>query len=107
VSSSHSFSTFFGQGGSVVSFGITPSRFWFSKMRSRTLFQPSSNSFIWLILSTHSLVGWCGACVAPGAYLMKIGLLGSIWCIRVIQSMASSAIAVIRFHVPGGLPWNG
>ena len=83
----------FGQGDSLASFGITPSRFWFSKMRSRSLFQPSSNSFILLILSTHSLVGWCGACVAPGAYLMKIGLLGSVWCIRVIQSIASSAIA--------------
>ena len=84
VSWSHSFSTSFGQGGSVVSFGITPSRFWFSKMRSRTLFQPWSKSFIWLILSTHSLVGWCGACVAPGAYLMKIGLVGSVWWIRVM-----------------------
>ncbi len=81
---SHSFSTSFGHGGSLASFGITPRRFWFSKMRSRTLFQPSSKSFIWLILSTHSLVGWCGACVAPGAYLMKIGLLGWIWCIRVM-----------------------
>ena len=77
VSWSQCFSTSFGHGGSLVSFGITPSRFWFSKMRSRSLFQPSSKSFIALILSTHSLVGWCGACVAPGAYLMKIGLLGS------------------------------
>ena len=74
----------FGQGVSLVSLGITPSRFWFSKMRSRSLFQPSSNRCISLILSTHSLVGWCGACVAPGAYLMKNGLSGWVWCIRVM-----------------------
>ena len=76
MSWSHSFSTSFGHGGSLASCGITPSRFWFSKIRSRTLFQPSSNRCIALILSTHSLVGWCGACVAPGAYLMKNGLSG-------------------------------
>ena len=64
-----------------------------------------SKRCIALMLSTHSLVGWCGACVAPGAYLMKMGLLGSVWCIRVIQSMASSAIAVMRFQP--GLPSVG
>ena len=47
--------------------GTTPSFFWFAKMRSVMAFQPSSNKFISVIFSTHSLVGWCGACVAPGA----------------------------------------
>jgi len=36
-------------------------------MVSRSLFQPASNRRIALIRSTHSGVGWCGACVAPGA----------------------------------------
>lgn len=38
---------------------------------------------------------------------MKIGLRGSLRWMRVIQSMASSAIAVSRFQVPGGLPQEG
>ena len=36
VSWSHGLRWSFGHGASVVSFGITPSFFWFSKMRSRT-----------------------------------------------------------------------
>ena len=35
------------------------------------------------------------------------GLLGSVWFMRFRYSMASSACAVMRFHVPRGLPSNG
>ena len=64
-SESHSGSSF-GQGVSWAFAGMMPSRFWLAKMVSRSLFQPWSNSFRSLILSIHSGVGWCGACVPPG-----------------------------------------
>src|SRR5271169_4763985 len=60
VSWSHSFSRSFGQGVSLESCGITPSRFWLAKIWSRTAFQPLSNRCMSLILLTHSGVGWCG-----------------------------------------------
>ena len=66
VSCSQRFRSLSGQGVIFASFGMTPRRFWFAKIWSRSAFQPLSNRCMSLIFLIHSGVGWCGACVPPG-----------------------------------------